>query len=82
MGTPQIHRDLYVGVMVSQMFKEGYFDEEFQYFGYAYLQDDELKYLVSTGEKVAWSGGRQSLCQRRCGSRYYGACLREGGSSC
>lgn len=50
----KIPRDLYAGHMVTQMIKEGYYPEEFSYFGCAYWQEGEVAYLISTDEKVVY----------------------------
>lgn len=59
----EMHRDINTGFMVKEMIKSGYYDEEFQLFGVAYWQDNEVHYLVSSDEISICAAFEQMMLQ-------------------
>lgn len=49
-----VQRDIKAGQMVGQMFQDGCFDEELQYFGFAFWQKETVRFEISSAEELVY----------------------------
>lgn len=50
-NSPQLNRDLKAGRVFADLLEQGVFDEEFEYFGFAFWEDEEIQFLITNNEQ-------------------------------